>query len=325
MSSKTRVAVLRGGPSPEYESSLETGRVLLAHLPDNLLPVDIYIDRACRWHRDGRASAPHEVLRRVDVVLNALHGVYGEDGGVQEVLEAHQMPFSGPMRLSATLSLNKALAKQVLKKAGIQTPEFRVVRRVSDSSLPSRAAELFRSFPQPSIIKPLRGGSSIGVSRVLYEEDLLYALSLAFQYGGDALIEEYIQGREVVCGVIEAFRREALYTLLPAEIKTETGAPLLEHSARRSGAYAVLSPATLTRAEKEAMQDTAAKVHTILGLRHYSSSDFIIHPTRGVYFIEIDALPSLALHSPFAVSLLAIGCPFPHFAGHLVSLAFGQR
>ncbi len=322
---KSRIGVLRGGPSPEYESSLETGRVLLSHLPESVLPVDLYIDRAGRWHHDGRESAPHEVLRRVDAVLNALHGAYGEDGGVQEVLEAYQMPFSGPRRLPAALSQNKALAKTILRKNGIQTPEFRVIRRISDDSLPALSAQLFRSFPQPSIVKPVRNGSSIGVSRVLREEDLPYALSLAFHHGADALIEEYIEGREVVCGVIEAFRNEARYTLLPAEIKTAEGAPLLEHSARQSGGYRVASPAALTESEKEAVQNGAARAHTLLGLRHYSSSDFIIHPTRGVYFLEIDALPSLALHSPFAASLAAIGCPIPHFTDHLISLAFGRK
>ncbi len=322
---KTRVGVLRGGPSSEYAVSLETGACALSHLGDQYEPLDIFIDREGEWHLLGAKREPHKILGRVDVVLNALHGAYGEDGKVQEILWAHGTPFSGSRQLGAALSLNKALAKRIAQNAGIETPHYRVVRKGETGVLPSFCARLFRSFPQPSLIKPLRGGSSLGVSRVRSPEEILYALELVFDGGDSALVEEFVEGREVVCGVIENFRNERLYQLLPSEIRLAAGAPFLEHHARRERGYTLTSPAHLTKKETKEIQQLAAQAHTLLGLRHYSSSDFIVHPTRGIYFLETDALPALGKQSPFAHSLQAIGCSFSHFIEHLVSLALGKK
>jgi len=302
---KTRVGVLRGGPSAEYEVSLESGANALAHLGDSYEPLDIFIDRKGNWHLHGKKEAPHKILGRVDAVLNALHGAYGEDGKVQEILEAHGVPFSGATRLAAALSFNKALTKRIVQNTGIQTPHFRVVRKGETGALGSFSARLFRSFPQPSIIKPLRGGSSLGVSLVRSPEEILYALELIFETGENALIEEFVEGREVTGGVIERFRDDKRYSLIPVEIKRETGIYVSHHS--------------------KDIQNLALKAHTLLGLRHYSSSDFIIHPTRGIYFLETDALPALSQHSPLTASLQAIGCSFAHFIEHLVSLALGRK
>ena len=302
---KTRVGVLGGGPSAEYEVSLESGAYALAHLGNAFLPLDIFIDRGGSWHLHGKKEAPHKILGRVDVVLNILHGAYGEDGKVQEILDAHGVPFSGGKRLAVALSLNKALTKNILQNAGIQTPHFRVVRKGETGALNSFSARLFRSFPQPSIIKPLRGGSSFGVSRVRSPEEILYALELVFDGSDSALIEEFVEGREVVCGVIENFRGDKQYSLIPVEIKRDTGIYVPYHS--------------------KDVQNLALKAHMLLGLRHYSSSDFILHPTRGIFFLETDALPAFATYSPLTASLQAIGCSFTHFIEHLVSLALGRK
>lgn len=309
----------------EYEVSLESGALALAHLGDAYEPLDIFIDRRGKWHLSGKREEPHKILGRVDAVLNALHGAYGEDGKVQEILETHKVPFSGATRLAAALTHNKTLAKRILENAGVATPHYRVVRKGETGELSSFSARLFRSFPQPAIIKPLHGGSSIGVSRAASPEDITYALEFVFGHGDNALIEEYIEGKEVTTAVVEHFRGDHLYTLLPCEIQTRAGAPFLEHTARREGDYKITCPASLTENEKRALQNLGARAHMLLGLRHYSSSDFIVHPTRGIYFLETDALPTFAKHAPLSVSLQAIGCSLAHFLVHLVSLALRRK
>lgn len=324
---KIRVGVLRGGPSPEYAVSLESGAVALAHLEsDRYDSLDILIDKTGKWFVRGIEDAPHKILGKVDAVINALHGQYGESGGVQEILEAHRVPFSGSRRLASALSLNKALAKRALVKAGLQTPQYRVVTRAeAEESLNDFALSLFRSFPQPSMVKPLCGGSSLGVSKVSTPEDLAYALELAFGEDDALLVEEYIDGKEVTCGVIENFRNEPLYALLPVEVKLPEGAPFLEHHARREGRFINLCPTNLSEELKGELQGLARRAHELLGLRHYSSSDFILNPTRGLYFLETDSLPTLGRSSSFLSSLQAIGCPIPHFLHHLVTLALDEK
>src|SRR5258708_6070226 len=92
---RTKVGVLRGGVSSEYEVSLSTGAAVLKNLPDKYEPVDILIDKGGVWHYAGLPYAPEKILPHVDVIFNALHGYYGEDGKVQQFLDAHSMPYTG--------------------------------------------------------------------------------------------------------------------------------------------------------------------------------------------------------------------------------------
>lgn len=324
MFSKTRVAVLRGGPSSEYDVSLQTGAAVLAHLPPEYHALDVFIDRAGNWHLHGKKEDPHKILGKVDVVLNALHGEYGEDGQVQHLLETHRIPFSGSGRLASAFAMQKQLAKQMLAKEGIKTPYFKVLRREAAPNLDVLAAELYRSFPQPSVVKPVGKGSSLGVSVARVPEELAYALELAFQNSDSVLVEEYVAGAEAVCTVIEGFRGQKQYTLLPVEVVLPLGSSFLDYHGRYSGGSRFESPGNFSADVKQELERTALLAHTLLGLRHYSSSEFIVHPKRGIYFIEVDSLPPILPHSPLAAALTAIGGTLKEFLGHLLRLSLNR-
>ncbi len=326
MFSKTRVAVLRGGPSSEYHVSLKTGGTVLANLPEKYHGLDVLIDLDGVWHLKGKPESPESILGKVDVVWNALHGEYGEDGAVQHILECHNIPFTGSTRLASAFAFSKGLAKQIVTDAGIKTPYYGILRREEIPSLESLAEELYRTFPQPSIVKPLARGSSIGIAVVSTPAELLCALEATFALSDSALVEEYLEGKEASLGIIEGYRGEKHYVLVPTEIARHPEKLFFDFETKYGEAPRHISPGGFSATEKAELQKLAESVHKLLGLRHYSRSEFIVHPTRGIFFIEADTLPDLHPDiSPFLLSLNAVGGTLPHLIDHVLTLALVRK
>lgn len=160
-SHKIRTGVLRGGPSPEYEVSLKTGSNIIANLPEEYEPVDIFISRNGVWHDKGLEKSPESILRRVDVVINGLHGKYGEDGTVQKILDHFGVPYTGSGSLASALAMNKISAKKIYKNHGLKTPFF-VSIPFEDLSR-GKIKEAYHSMTVPFVVKPSAAGSSVGV------------------------------------------------------------------------------------------------------------------------------------------------------------------
>ncbi len=318
--SKIRVAVLRGGPSSEYEVSLKTGDSVLKNLsPEKYLAQDILIDKTGVWHVRGIPVEPHGVIRQSDVVVNALHGEWGEDGKVQQLLETFGMPYTGSRPLSSALGMHKLRTKQLVASHGVRTPRHSMLN-VSDG-LERRMVEIFRSFPQPSVIKPVNKGSSVGVTIARDWKSFRSGVSKAFNYSPDILIEEYIRGREATVGVVDKFRGEEFYTLLPIEIVPARDNDFYDYDAKylsNETGYSI--PGNFSAAEKEELMRLAQLVHRTLGLRHYSRSDFIVSP-RGIYFLEVNTLPGLMDHSLIPKSMEAVGSSLPELLDHIIVLA----
>jgi D-alanine-D-alanine ligase len=321
--SKIRVGVLRGGPSSEYEVSLKTGASVLKHLPEEYHAQDIFISKDGSWHKGGIAYAPGEILKHLDVVFNALHGEYGEDGRVQHLLDTFAMPYTGSGYLASALGMNKALTKKVFTEHGIKTPLHKTLSKGGYTH--ADVLHLFKTFPMPAVVKPVRAGSSVGVSIARTVGGLEEALKKAYEYDTEALIEEYISGREATCGVIEGFRGEAMYSLLPVEIVHNSSSGLFDYEAKYSGKSKEICPGNFTREEIKKIQDASVAVHKALCLRHYSRSDFIVHPKRGIYILEVNTLPGLTEESLFPISLSAVGSSLPEFLGHILELAQGKK
>ncbi|MBI1999039.1 MAG: D-alanine--D-alanine ligase [Parcubacteria group bacterium] len=321
--SQTRVGVIRGGLSDEYEVSLKTGAAVLRNMPERCLPVDILIDRAGVWHLRGLPRSPGRIADEVDVIFNALHGYYGEDGAVQRILDNLGIPYTGSGALASELGMGKARAKEVFLAHGIKTPRFSVVRRGDDVSV--EANRLFRSFAQPSVVKPDDGGSSLGVHIVRDYPSLAHALEETLRMSRAALVEEYITGREATCGVLDRFRGEAQYALPPIEIIPPPSYGFFDYDAKYTGVTQELCPSPyFTPDEKREIMRSAIAAHRALGLRHYSRSDFIVSP-RGIYILEVNTLPGLTEESLFPKACKAVGCSFPRLIDHLLTLAMSEK
>ncbi|MDD3531075.1 MAG: D-alanine--D-alanine ligase [Candidatus Pacebacteria bacterium] len=316
---QTIVGVLRGGPSREHEVSLKTGAAILANLPEEQFGTrDIYIDRQGIWHDRGRPTSPERILRQVDVVLNGLHGEYGEDGEVQKLLERFGVPYTGADSFGSYLAMHKAMAKVHAQKEGLLTPESCYIERAED--VVEAARDIIRSFHQPVVVKPVGWGSSVGVSIVGGHAPVLAAIEKLFADGAaGVLVEEYIRGKEATVGVVEGLRGEELYVLPIIEIVPPADS-FFSYDAKYSGETREICPGNFSRVATEDLQRAAKMMHRALGLRHYSRSDFIVTP-RGIYYLETNTLPGLTKESLLPKSLAAVGVSFRDFLTHLVNLA----
>lgn len=320
---RIRVGVLRGGPSNEYEVSLKTGATILNNLPaEKYAPKEIFIDKNGIWHVEGRPVQPSQALTHVDVVINALHGHYGEDGKVQHVLESHGTPFTGSGSFASAIGMNKHMTKDVYKRYNLKTPQSRTI--VLGENISDKIREVFNSFPPPLVVKPVSSGSSVGVSIIKTVRELEPALDLAFKYSDTVLIEEFIQGKEATCGVIEDFRDQVYYALPAIEIRPHSG-KFFDYEAKYEGKSEEIVPGNFTEAEKRELERLAIEAHKALGLRHYSRSDFIIHPRRGIFILETNTLPGLTEESLLPKALHAVGAKLSHFLDHIVQLAMRKK
>ena len=292
-----RIGVLRGGPSPEYDASLKSGAHVLKQLYDTHIPLDIFISKNGVWHLNGVEKSPEKILKHLDVVFNALHGMYGEDGRVQEVLSNHGVKFVGSDRYSSSIAMNRQLAKEHLSPYGIKTPVHLVVR--SSDNIVDRAHEIFNSIPHPLAIKPAKGGSAHGFAVAENFQDLYGILNALLKNHDSVVVEEFIQGIPVSCLVTEDFRGESLYAFPPSN-------PLLLD-------------------ETKSVEDMAKKVHNLLGLSHYSQSDFMVSPRRGVYFLEVNTSPKFTEKSLAVRSLEKVGVGAKGFLHHVIGLALNDK
>jgi D-alanine-D-alanine ligase len=310
---KTTVGVLRGGPSSEYEVSLKTGASVIKHLhPEKYAPRDIFIDREGVWHVHGAPATPQGALKGVDVVFNAMHGEYGEDGQIQRILDTLNVPYTGSRAHASTLAFNKHHTKQAVKKIGIKTPRALVVEKKDGDDIEQMAYKIFRSFPHPAVVKPVASGSSVGVSIANNYHALAWSLEEAFKISSRALIEEYIKGREATVGVIDNFRGEKIYTLMPIEIIPAKGHHFFNYEAKYGGQSI------------ERVPRMARAVHEALDLAHYSRSDFIVSP-RGIYFLEVNTLPGLTEESLLPKAVAAVGSNLTGFLEHVIDLARSKK
>ncbi|MDB5264659.1 MAG: D-alanine--D-alanine ligase [Parcubacteria group bacterium] len=320
----TVVGVLRGGPSREHEVSLASGHAILSNLPDGRYTTrDIYIDKEGAWHERGRKIEPSAILRSVDVVVVGLHGEYGEDGEVQKLLERHGVPFTGSDSFGSYLAMHKVLAKEKAREAGLLTPRYYLVEPGMDADIAAR--EIIRTFPQPVVVKPIRWGSSVGISIVGGYLPVYQAISNLIEEGaGGVLVEELIRGTEATAGVVEHMRDEAIYMLPPIEIVPPEHAEFFSYDVKYSGATKEICPGRFPKNVSESLMEAAKTMHQHLGLRHYSRSDFIISP-KGVYYLETNTLPGLTRESLLPKSLAAVGVSFPEFLSHLIDLAISKK
>ncbi len=318
--STLRVGVLRGGPSHEYEVSLRTGGNVLKHLPaEKYQPIDIFIDKKGAWHLHGAERSPDKILKQIDVAFNALHGHFGEDGKIQQLLTTFNVPYTGSTPLASALGMNKVLSKEAFIAQGITTPEYVVV--TGDEYLDQKLVYIFPDSLDVFMVKPISSGSSLGASVVYNPQDLLVAVRAALEYSPSVLIEKFIEGREVTCGVIESVAGDTVYALAPIQIVKPEGNNFFDYKAKSEDGPHKVTVTDFTPEEKEGIQRLAIEAHQALGLRHYSRSDFIVGDDGEIYLLEANSLPGLAPEAVFQKSLAHLGSTFPEFLDHVLTLA----
>lgn len=313
-----RVAVLRGGPSTEYDVSLRSGAAVISALQALGYPYkDITITKKGEWLEMGIARQPEKALEAVDVVFIALHGAYGEDGQVQRILQRLKIPFTGSNALSSAIAFNKELTKQTLRDHGITMAKHRRVVRGEIEDVDALAESIVDEIGSELFVKPITGGSSLGARYVPHSTALKNALTELLEENETLMIEEFIRGREATVGVLHGFRNQDLYVLPVVEIVPPNGTPYFSAEVKYNGATEEIVPGRFTYHEKAKLAEAATVVHKALNCDHYSRCDFIVRDGE-VYFLEINTLPGLTDQSLFPKAAAAVGLEFNDLVKHLV-------
>jgi D-alanine-D-alanine ligase len=306
--SRIKVAILRGGPSSAYDESLKTGAYvhkLLRELPEAYEPLDVFISKAGEWHLAGLVEEPYKILGRADVAWNALHGEYGESGGVQQLLEGLHVPFVGSGLAASLLAHHKDATKRVYAELHIPTPASAVLRE--DSLTEEELVRIFRACLHPVVVKPATGVRGVGVRLAHTYHELREAVMKGFDHAPKVIVEEYVSGTIASAHIIERAKGERLYALVPAHLETH---------------YRRVRPLP---EQNRKMEEYAKQAHEALGLRHYSASDFVITPRGKIYILETNASPLFYEDSLLHQSLESSGWKPKDFVDHNLKLALEKN
>ena len=306
---KTRVALLVGGPSSEHEVSIESGKVVHAHLDREKYTVTpILIDKQGNWPVD-----PDHVAKTSDVAFVAMHGEYGEDGQVQEILRDIKLPHTGSDVMASSLAMNKVLADRVLRTHGINIPKSHIVDLRDLPHIDHSKYEL------PAVVKPTDRGSSVGVSVVRRTKDLQDALDKAFAYSTRAMIQEYIHGRELTCSVID----DGIGNVFPLPVtEIVPGAHFFDYNSKYTkGASDEITPARISEDLSGTVQAIALKAHEAIGASGFSRTDMILSDEGDIYVLELNTIPGLTETSLLPQAAIAHGMSLPELFDRLIEAA----
>jgi D-alanine-D-alanine ligase len=297
------IAVLFGGLSAERDISIQSGTQVsssLKKLGYNVADIDVGKDVA-------------EKLKEADPELAfiALHGPYGEDGTIQGLLEILGIKYTGSGVLASALGIDKCTSKKIFASEELPTPRF--IELISDVY----DLEKIETIGFPVVVKPNCQGSSVGISIARDRDEIKEAINDAFKHDSKVLIEEFIDGREIQCGIIG---NDKLVALEPIEIISKND--FFDFEAKYDPTLASeIVPAQITQVEKELVQERAIKAYKALGCRGFARVDTFLKADGSVLVSEINTVPGLTENSLFPKEAIASGYTFDEMIQQIVNLA----
>lgn len=280
-----KVMIIAGGLAHEREVSLRSGRRVGTALKNCGHDVRI-IDLAPGFFEELRSFKP-------DVVWPLVHGVEGEGGSLQDLLSLNDTQFVGTSAEGCRISISKPVAKSVVDKNFLKTPDFVALPQQVFQMLGAEAIleSLTSHFEFPMMVKPSVGGSSLGVSKVCDAHELRHAMIDAFAYCNEVMVERFIDGREVAASIIDDAEGNA--RVLPlVEIQTDRGA--YDYDARyNSGRSVFFCPPDIDDEDAQTCIDLALSCHRVLELRDVSRIDMILDKDGQAWFIDANVMPGM--------------------------------
>ncbi len=308
---KKTIALIFGGISSEREVSLNSGKQVL-----NALDKDKYAIRTY----DPKTDIPRLVTDapQIDCAMIILHGPYGEDGTVQGLLDLLDIPYQGAGVLGSAVAMNKLLSKQLYESAGLTVPPYVVAGRRERIDIQNIVDRL----GLPVVVKPVETGSSVGMTIVRDEAALSAAVEKALEYGATAMIEAYISGKEITCGVLGNADPEALPLI---EIIPGDQYEFFDYEAKyQPGASQEICPARIDEALTRRAQECALTAHKALYGQGYSRTDMILKEDD-FFVLETNTIPGMTGTSLFPQAAQAAGLSFSALLDRLIELGIQAR
>lgn len=307
---KRNIAIIAGGDSSEYEVSLKSAAGLdsfidkeqydrylvtikqgewVVHLPEGKVPID----------KNDFSFLESGEKRRFDFAYITIHGTPGEDGRLQAYFDLIGLPYSSCGMLASAVTFNKFVCNQYLHNFGVKIARsihlFRGEHVV--------ASEVVQQLGLPLFVKPSDGGSSFGVTKVLNEDEIQPAIEKAFREGKEVVIESFIEGTEVTCGIYKTRKDERILPV--TEVVTEN--EFFDYNAKYNGQVREITPARLSQEWTERVQAETSKIYDLLGAKGLIRVDYIIPADGEPVLLEVNTTPGMTATSFIPQQVRAAG------------------
>lgn len=331
---KIKVAVLYGGISSERAVSIKSGENVINSLPRDKYSVSgIEITAGGKWLLNGKSillfntqrGAAGSPLKKFDVVFIALHGEFGEDGKVQAILDFLKVPYTGSGMFASAVGMNKLRTMEIAKKIA-EIPRTAVFHKIpAKADMKAFYGNVREAIGYPCVVKPNGSGSSIGIKIAHGSEGLLNAMKNAFKENRTVLIQQYVEGRELTCGIL-GNANEELLAFPPVEIIPP--GEFFDYESKYSPRTKEICPPDIPPKTTREIQEMSKQIHNVIGCDGLTRSDFILSPGGTLFFLEINTIPGLTAESLCPKEAKAAGMSLPEFMDKQVELAlkkFGKK
>lgn len=331
-----KIAIFCGGPSSEHEVSLNSAKTIFKFIDKKKYEVYFFYiskENKCKLILGNenlefsKVKPSASLLKGLDdmkkkkifALLAGIHGEFVEDGRLQVFLEYYKIPYSGSGPVASSLCMDKFHSSIVAGSAGILCPKTSLEEINKSIKLPT-----FMSFPV--ILKPNNLGSSVGVSKINDQKELVEKALLLKKHFNvtNCILQEYIEGIELSCGVLQS-KDNSFTKLPPIEIRPKK-AKLFDYSSKyeRGGSEEITPPVSIGKKLSEAISAIAITAHNVLGCRTYSRSDFIVKDNK-IYFLETNTLPGMTATSLLPQEAKASGISFPKLLDFIIENSNGTN
>lgn len=342
MISKKKVAILYGGRSVEHGVSVNSAKNIFEYIDkEQFEPLAIGISKSGQWFltktvdkdiEQGQAlglildpdKAGFIILSnsdriKADIIFPVLHGTDGEDGSIQGLIKALNIPMVGTGVLGSAISMNKIVAKRLLKDAGIPVTKFIAFHYRDQKKIKFEAIE--KQVGLPFIVKSASLGSSVGVTKVSKKSDFKKALNEAFRYDHEVIIEEFVTGREIECAILGNTPAEASN---PGEIVISKEYEFYTFDAKYvdSTAVDIKVPAELSKVDSKKIREVSLQAYQTLHCEDFSRVDLFLTKKGKVYVNEINTIPGFTNSSMFPMMWKERGISFTNLITKLTNLAY---
>lgn len=315
-----KIGVICGGFSSEFEISLKSGATIIANFPDGYMPIKIVLSsEKCIAFWEGKSveidlkekgfTVDHKWIK-LDAYLIYTHGDPGENGRLQALFDMHNIPYINSGALASELSFDKWFCNQFIKGFDVHVANSKLLLKGDKVN----TEEIINILKLPVFVKPCDSGSSYGISRVNKQEDLQKAIDFAFQEGDSVVIESFLDGTEVTCGVYQ--NKEGIQALPLAEIVSEN--EFFDYEAKYLGKSQEIVPARISEENTLKVQAIAKRIYGILRLRSIVRIDFMLVGDTP-YVIEVNTTPGFTEESIVPRMLKSQGLPLKDFWTEIIS------